>query len=221
MNLTESMQNSGAQPITQQGLRPGAPMTRQETGNPIAHAAGVAAQKERPRISGYGLPCAQCRTYYSADLPSCPVCKSAERVSAVVAAASPVAEVESPTSSTALDEERERFLREIKSQVYIRQMHVNHVSPHGCTKTENHPSGSKEAVICQDCYDQLREQVDLYEAALHMDIKEAAQLVYDAVWADASDPSRTYQNAAQALIAELRRRAGIPSVLGPLQTLQH
>jgi len=30
----------------------------------------------------YGLPCAQCRAYYPADLPSCPVCQCRERVPA-------------------------------------------------------------------------------------------------------------------------------------------
>ena len=30
----------------------------------------------------YGLPCAKCRTYYSADLTACPVCSCGERVSA-------------------------------------------------------------------------------------------------------------------------------------------
>ena len=58
----------------------------------------------------------------------------------------------------------------------------------------------------------------MFEAALHMDITEAAQVIYDAVWADPSDPSKTYQNAAQALLTELRRRSGVPHVFGPLQT---
>ena len=35
----------------------------------------------------YGLPCAQCRAYYSADLLSCPVCQCGERVPAVMAGA--------------------------------------------------------------------------------------------------------------------------------------
>jgi hypothetical protein len=52
-------------------------------------------------------------------------------------------------------------------------------------------------------------------------LKEAAQFIYDAVWSDPSDPSKTYQNAAQALLSELRKRAGISVVLGPLKPLQH
>ena len=59
------------------------------------------------------------------------------------------------------------------------------------------------------------------EAALHMDPKEAAQIVYDAVWADPSDAGKTYFNAAQALLTELRRRAGINMLLTTLQPYQH
>jgi len=59
------------------------------------------------------------------------------------------------------------------------------------------------------------------EGVLHMDLKEAAQIVYDAVWVDTSDSNKTYQNAAQALLVELRKRAGISVVLGPLQPRPH
>jgi hypothetical protein len=52
--------------------------------------------------------------------------------------------------------------------------------------------------------------VDVLEAALRMDLKEAAQIVYDAVWADPSDPNKTYENAASALLSELRKRSGVP-----------
>ena len=63
--------------------------------------------------------------------------------------------------------------------------------------------------------------VDLLEAALHMDLVEATRVVYEAVWSDPSDPSKTYQNAAGAVLTELRKRAGISAVLGPLQPLAH
>ncbi|PYV80628.1 MAG: hypothetical protein DMG93_18465, partial [Acidobacteria bacterium] len=42
--------------------------------------AGVAVA---PRQVGYGMPCAHCKTYYTADLSACPVCKSPQRVSPV------------------------------------------------------------------------------------------------------------------------------------------
>lgn len=31
---------------------------------------------------GYGLPCVNCRAYYTADLTSCPICGCSERVPA-------------------------------------------------------------------------------------------------------------------------------------------
>jgi len=46
------------------------------------------------------------------------------------------------------------------------------------------------------------------EAALHIDLKEAAQIVYEALWSDPSDPSK-HQDAAQALLTELRKRSAI------------
>lgn len=37
-----------------------------------------------PKPIGYGLPCAKCKTYYAANLTTCPVCKTSERVTATV-----------------------------------------------------------------------------------------------------------------------------------------
>jgi hypothetical protein len=78
-----------------------------------------------------------------------------------------------------------------------------------CSLEENHQGGHEPAAICKSCYDHLQERADLMEAALHIDLKEAAQIIYDAVWSDPSDTSKTYQNAAQALLTELRKRSGI------------
>ena len=174
-----------------------------------------------PRRAGYGLPCAKCRTYYAADLAVCPVCKTEERV-LPVADMVPLAGSALPesTATPALDEdalelERERFLREYAA-------HVKTDAGFHCSLDENHEEGEiQTAAVCQDCYVRLQERVDLLEAALHMDLREATQLIYDAVWSDPSDPSKTYQNAAQAVLAELHRRAGISAVLGRLQPLAH
>ena len=54
-----------------------------------------------------------------------------------------------------------------------------------------------------------------------MDVREAAKIVHEAVWADTSDPNGTYLNAARALLSELQKRAGIGLVLGPNQPLTH
>ena len=44
-----------------------------------------------------------------------------------------------------------------------------------------------------------------------------AQIIYEAVWADPSDPTKTYTNAASALLSELRKRSGVSTLLGPFQ----
>src|SRR3989442_11208561 len=170
-----------------------------------------AANFATPRRGGYGMPCAKCKTYYSADLDSCPVCKTTERVSPIPAGAAAVeaTEPELTPDEAALEAERERFLREFKSQVYASHMQINAAASFRCSKEENHQGGFEPASVCQGCHGHLQERVDLMEAALHMDLKEAAQVVYDAVWSDASDPSKTYQNAAQALLTELCERSGI------------
>jgi hypothetical protein len=173
-----------------------------------------------PKAVGYGLPCAKCKTYFAANLAACPVCHNTERVSpnAVLVPAIPVSAEELPDPQL-LEEERERFLREFQTQVYASQLQINATTSQRCSKEENHKGGVEAATVCQDCYDHLQEHVDVLEAVLHMDIKEASQVIYDAVWADPSDPSKTYLNAAQALLGELRRRSGITQVFGPLQPL--
>jgi hypothetical protein len=182
--------------------------------------AGVPAELG-PRRVGYGLPCAKCKTYYAADLSACPVCKTQDRVSPVVATlpVAPATQEELP-DPIALEEERERFLREFKSQIAASDVQAD-ATAHNCTLGENHLGNSEPSAICQGCYDHLQERVDIMEAALHMDLKDASQIVYDAVWGDPSDPNKTYQNAAQALLLELRKRAGVKLSLGPLQPLPH
>jgi hypothetical protein len=182
-------------------------------------AAGV-PHKFGPRQVGYGLPCAKCKTYYAADLPACPVCQTKDRVPPVLASVPVTAPAEELPDPVALEEERERFLRDFQSQIQASNLEAAS-APQNCALSENHHGGTAAAAVCQGCFDHLQERVDLMEAALHMDLKEASQVVYDAVWADPSDPNKTYQNAAQALLLELRKRAGVKLVLGPLQPLPH
>lgn len=175
--------------------------------------------------AGYGMPCAKCRTYYPADLQACPVCQSSERISPVAFTAPAAVEKENDRTSeetpdlALLEQERERFLREFKAQMIATQLQAQSVSSANCKHSENHQGGSEAAVICQSCYDHLQERVDVFEAALHMDLKEAAQIVYDAVWADPSDSSKSYENAANALLTELRKRSGVTQTFGLLQPL--
>ena len=173
-----------------------------------------------PKRAGYGMPCSKCKTYYAADLAACPVCKNTERVSPVIGSVSAAAQLhETLPDPAVLEEERERFLSEFKAQVFASPLQINATTNIHCVKNENHQGGFESAAICQGCYEHLQERVDVLESALHMDLAEAAQVIYDAVWADPSDPSKTYQNAASALLTELRRRSGITQVFGPLAPL--
>ncbi len=186
----------------------------------VQRAAKAAPVEAAHMSSGYGLPCAKCHLYYPADLDACPTCNSRERVSANAAPAVPKQQVApEPAPDTAVvEQEREAFLQEFKSQLFAAHAEVASAPP-VCTLGEHHLAGSETASICKPCYDRLQERVDVCEAALHMDVKEAAQIVYDAVWADPSDPSKTYTNAASALLTELRKRAGVSSMIGPFQPL--
>jgi hypothetical protein len=172
------------------------------------------------KASGFGLPCANCRLYYPASLDTCPACNSDERVSPKVAAAVPTPQtvVEPEPDPEVLEQQREAFLKEFKSQLFAADAEIAQ-TPVVCTLGEHQAEGADAASVCKPCYDRLQERVDVFEAALHIDLKEAAQIVYDAVWADPSDPSKTYTNAASALITELRKRSGASSLLGPFHPL--
>lgn len=176
------------------------------------------------KASGYGLPCAKCHLYYAADLDACPACNSRERVPPVAPklpakAAQPVPET--VPDAAIVEREREEFLRQFKSQLIEAHAEVMNAPESVCKFTDHHPGENGKGEICTGCYERLQERLDVCEAALHIDLKEAAQIVYDAVWADASDPSKTYQNAASALLGELRKRAGITTIMGPFQPLSH
>jgi hypothetical protein len=165
---------------------------------------------ENRKLAGYGLPCAKCRTYYAADLTSCPVCKTSQRVSPTATTKRSAVSISQATTPdpAVLEEERERFLKEFKAQMASFEI-PGQSSLSRCIREESHPNGFASAVICQDCYEHLQERVDVLEAALHIDLKDAAQIIYQAVWANPSDPTKTYQNAADALLTELRKRSGV------------
>jgi hypothetical protein len=160
----------------------------------------------------------KCRKYYSAELSACPVCNSTERVSPI--AALPCAPVEAQPAGKELDDQKERFLREFKAKLYAAHMQITATS-HRCTYAGEDDAGHDSATVCKVCYERLQDRMDLFESALEMDLKEAAQVIYDAVWADTSDPNKTYVNAAKALLAKLRKRAGMTAGFGRIQPLSH
>lgn len=208
MNATpqQTLRGAGTQAAVQQG-----------SGAQLGHGIPLASQAAR-KPSGYGLPCSKCRTYYSADLKACPICKSTDRVAVTAVKHPPVYAATEPLPDPAmLEQERERFLREFKAQLATLEMSGQSATFPRCIKDENHAGEFASASICQGCYEYLQERVDVLEAALLMDLKEAAQIVYDAVWADPSDPNKTYENAANALLSELRKRSGVPQTFALLQ----
>jgi hypothetical protein len=156
----------------------------------------------------YGLPCARCRTYYGSDMPACPVCRSTQRISAVTHIRNGQPWDQELPDSITLEQERERFLREFRSQHHGSAVIATDATA-SCRLEHNH-HGERPAEVCRACYDRLQERLDLLEAALHIDLREAAQIVYEAVWADPTS-NKTYHNAAQAILTELRKRAGLAS----------
>ena len=184
------------------------------------------------------MPCSHCRAYYPADMHVCPICKSPDRVSttepaahayAVASAASqPASQLTTGAhitgaqiTGTQIGDDRERFLKELKSQAFASHTQINAAATFRCVLEHQHSGASEPAAVCHSCYGEARQQADRMEAALHMDKREAAKIVYDAVWADTSDPNGTYLNAATALLEELRKRAGIGLLLGANQPLAH
>jgi hypothetical protein len=182
---------------------------RNDLRNSVRHDA-------KNQSSGFGMPCSNCRLYYPANLDVCPACNSQVRVSPRAVPAVPKAQVaaESTPDSAVVEREREAFLKELEAKISAAPAEVAG-SNASCSLGDRHLQGAGPASICKPCYDRLQERVDVFEGALHMDLKEAAQIIYDAVWADPSDPSKTYTNAASALLSELRKRSGVSSVIGP------
>jgi len=164
----------------------------------------------------------------------CPICKSPNRISptepathaySVASGASQLAGGAQITGTQItgahIEDDRERFLKELKSQAFASHTQINATTTFRCVLEHQHSGATEPAAVCHSCYGEARQQADRMEAALHMDAKEAAKIVYEAVWADTSDPNRTYLNAASALLSELRKRAGIGLLLGANQPLAH
>jgi hypothetical protein len=187
-------------------------------GRPASGRPQADPQTAVPARSGYGLPCANCRLYYPADMDACPTCHSTERISpaAMAQSVAPAAPLQKQ-----VEDERDQYLKQLKSEAFASHTQINTASTFRCCLDQNHNGSFEPAAVCHSCYSEMRQLADRLEAALHIDLKEAAQIVYDAVWADSSDPSKTYQNAAAALILELRKRAGIGPLLGSMRPLAH
>jgi hypothetical protein len=186
----------------------GARQAREKVGTPgtLGTLAPTAAATVT-RAIGYGMPCANCRAYYPADMQACPICHAKERVPPTAVAPIASSQTPAPDQAKLLAEERDR-LRELKSQIYASHPQVA-TTTFRCALDQNHTGDVEPAAVCHSCYSTARQRADRMEAALQMDTQTAAKIVYEAVWADTSDPNKTYLNAAIALLAELRKRGGI------------
>jgi hypothetical protein len=209
----ESMESTGVKQAREKAVSPNVVATSFSAAGLMSSYVAPALEPGASHSIGYGMPCAKCRAYYPADMDACPICKSKERIS-MTGNGRPAHVASVPAASSHSDaakllaEERER-LRELKSQIYASQPQMP-ATTFRCALDQNHDRTTVEpAAVCHSCYGGMRQQVGHMETALHMEPKEAAKIVYEAVWADTSDPDKTYYNAAVALLAELRKRAGI------------
>jgi len=212
------MESTAAKPAREKLVK--APITSNPERHMPLRAPAPPLPELAPKAAGYGLPCSNCRAYYAADLGACPICKCTERVS-LSASSVPRSPVAASGPSADMDDERGQFLKELKSQAFASHTQINTAASFRCVLEHQDSEASEPAAVCHSCYSEVRQLADRLEAALHMDTKEAAKIVYEAVWADTSDPNRTYYNAADALLSEMRRRAGIGLLLGGNQPFAH
>ena len=111
--------------------------------------------------------------------------------------------------------ERDQAIARLKEhEAELKRLGVQHLYLFGSTARGDAREDSDVDLF----FDYEQGELGLFEL---MDVKEAAEVIYDAVWSDPSDPSKTYLNAAQAVLSELKRRSGITQVFGPLQPLPH
>ena len=215
-----SMETSATKQALDKSVNPVA-LSTPEQHTPKGAPPRVASASEKKPV-GYGLPCSRCHAYYPSDMHACPICKSTERVSPTPPVVHPTASAApQPATGPKIDETRERLLKELKSRAFASHTQINAAAAFHCVLKHQHTGATEPAAVCHTCYSDVRQKADLMEAALHIDAKEAAKIVYDAVWSDTSDPNATYLNAAKALLLELRKRAGVTALHGAHQPLAH
>jgi hypothetical protein len=170
--------------------------------------------------TGYGLPCANCRKYYAADLPACPTCNSTQRIAASTSPATENHGTQILTNMPPLNPPEAEPSKPAASHAPAHLTAAAAKTP-ACSNQRKSSRPHAPVTVCKTCYEETKDRMNTMEASLHMDLREATQIIYEAVWADTSDPNKSYQNAAQALLTELRKRAGVTVLLGPIQLLPH
>src|ERR1700693_3442048 len=127
MDLTRSTQAAAAKPA--RSVVPENEV-RSEVRTDVRHDLRNAVRNEGERVRrasvGYGLPCANCRLYYPANLDSCPACNSRDRISPNTVPAIPKPQAaDEAVPENVLEQEREAFLQEFKSQLFAAHAEVS------------------------------------------------------------------------------------------------
>ena len=201
------MESSAAKQAREKSVNP-AVLTTPERHMPPGAAPDAPSAADKKPI-GYGLPCSRCHAYYPADMHACPICKSPDRVSPERAGHRIRRLPSRAQPATAHHRRRPRaLLKELKSQAFASHTQINAAATFRCVLEHQHNGATEPAAVCHSCYSEARQQADRMEAALHMDAKEAAKIVYEAVWADTSDPNTHLLECRQGAalgVAETRR----------------
>src|SRR6202051_4635677 len=137
---------------------------RMPPASPVAHEARVTPARisvADKKAVGYGLPCSRCHAYYPSDMHACPICKSPDRVSAsapVMHTAAPVPVAAPQATEAHLDDERERFLKELKSHAFASHTQINPETTFRCVLDHQHTGATEPAAVCHSCYSHARQQ---------------------------------------------------------------
>src|SRR5581483_7687116 len=121
----------------------------------VAFQENSLSRDSAEKHAGYGLPCANCKTYYTADLTVCPVCNSPQRVSPV-AAFPKIAPAEQLPDPKQIQAERERFMTDLNGQMVATPLSPEQATPaNHCARPEKHPGSPVPAEICRTCFEDL------------------------------------------------------------------
>ena len=166
------------------------------------------------KAAGYGLPCSHCHAYYPADMRACPICKSTERVSPTARVIhSTVPAAAQPAPKPAIDDERERFLKELKSQAFASHTQINTAATFRCVLEHQHTGATSQPPFAIAA---TAKPVSRPTASrpLCRGCQGSGEIVYDVVSADTSDPDVASLNADKRPALRVRKRAGIGLLLG-------
>src|SRR5450631_515959 len=167
-----AMENSATKQAREKSVNPAA-LSTPERHKPHGAAPEVPSAPDKKSV-GYGLPCSRCHAYYPADMHACPICKSPDRVSPTAPVAHSMVSAAPQPAAVQIDDDRERFLKELKSQAFASHTQINAAATFRCVLEHQHSGATEPAAVCHSCYSEARQLADRLEGALHMDAKEAA-----------------------------------------------